>query len=360
MKAPVYLFQPVTLKRKDNTLGILPYGNTERDPMPCEKTGRELQEEWPLAEEDAWWHGAPRFLPVERIESLHAYSSIRINTALLNFLADRHIPLHTYNYFGGYTGTYWPKEPIPNGKIQQQQFMHYADSEKRVTIAREFLKGAFHNMHSAVSREARRNISLVDLTEDWKIYFQMLENAQNIDTLLGIEGTVRRLYYEFLDRRLTPEFKMDGRTYNPPNNPVNALISYLNSMLYASIISELYRTQLNPLIGYLHQPGRQRFPLAWDIAEMFRPLVVEGLVVSMLNKKQLSAHDFDASTNGSILKPDARLKVIRAFEHRMQTTVKHRELNRSVSYRRLIRLEGYKLVKHLLGDKEYVSFRIWW
>ena len=198
------------------------------------------------------------------------------------------------------------------------------------------------------------------LLEDWHTYGSMLEDAKNINTLLGIEGTVRRIYYEFLDQRLTPGFKMGKRLYNPPSNPVNALISYLNSMLYASVISELYRTQLNPLIGWLHEPGRHRFPLAWDLAEVFRPLLVEGLITTLINRKQIGADDFEHTLNGCLLNPEGRIKVIRAFEHRLRTTVKHRELNRSVSYRRLIRLEGYKLVKHLLGDKKYVSFRLWW
>lgn len=360
MKTPVYIFQPVTLKRQDNTIGILPYGDENREHMPGELIGKELQEEWPLAEEDAWWSGSPRFLPVHRIESIHAYSSVRLNSSLLNFLADKHIPLHTYNYYGSYTGSYWPKEPVPNGKIQQEQFMHYADPGKRVDLAREFLFGAFHNMMSAVKREQRRQGVFDDLLEGWSMYEAMLESADSIETLLGIEGSIRRIYYEFLDRRLTPGFKMGKRVYNPPNNPVNALVSYLNSMLYASIISELYRTQLNPLIGYLHQPGRKRFPLAWDMAEIFRPLVVEGLILSMINRKQITSEDFEESMNGCLLARDGRIKVIRAFEHRMRTTLKHKEIGRSVSYRTLLRMEGYKLVKHLLGEQGYVSFRIWW
>ncbi|MCH8558910.1 MAG: type I-B CRISPR-associated endonuclease Cas1b [Balneolia bacterium] len=359
-KSAFYIFEPVTLKRKDNTLGLLPFGNSERDPFPGEKIARELADEFPLPEEDAWWNGAPRFVPVERVESIHAYSSVRLNTALLNFLAEKHIPLHTYNFFGGYTGSYWPKEPIPNGKIQQAQFMHFAADKDRVALAREMLAGAFHNMHSAIMREQRKSGQYDDLLDGWKLQVSLLNEAKSVDTLLGIEGSIRRVYYEFLDRRITPEFSMGNRTYNPPNNPVNALISYLNSMLYAAIISELYRTQLNPLVGFLHQPGRKRFPLAWDMAEIFRPLLVEGLVISLLNKKQLKASDFDESLNGCMLLPEGRVKVIRAFEHRMNKTIKHRSLGRSVSYRRLIRLEGYKLVKHLLGDQDYVSFRIWW
>lgn len=360
MKSSFYLFQPVTLKRQDNSLAILPFGNPDREPFPGEKIGRELQDEFPLAEEDAWWQGAPRYVAVERIDSIHAYSSVRINTGLLNFLAEKHIPLHTYNYFGGYTGTYWPKEPIPNGRIQQAQFLHYADTEKRLTLAREILRGAFHNMHSAVKRENRRSGQFTDLLEEWHLSAARLEEAQSVNMLLGVEGNIRKTYYEFLDRRLTPDFQMEGRVYRPPNNPVNALVSYLNSMLYASIISELYRTQLNPLVGWLHEPGRQRFPLAWDLAEIFRPHLVEGLIMSMINKKQLDATHFEASLSGCMLTPEGRMKVIRAFEHRMQTTIKHRDLGRSVSYRYLLRLEGYKLVKHLLGDKPYVSFRIWW
>ncbi|MFU8861972.1 MAG: type I-B CRISPR-associated endonuclease Cas1b [Cyclonatronaceae bacterium] len=360
MKIPVYLFQPAILKRQDNTIGIIPYGNHEGKDTPGEELAKELSNEWPLAEEDAWWNGNPVFLPVERIDSIHAYSSMRINTALLNFLAEKHIPLHTYNYYGSYTGTYWPREPIPNGKIQQNQFIHYADPVRRLCIAREILRGAFHNMKSGIAREQRRTGEFTDLLEGWKTYEKMLTEAASIDTLLGVEGSIRRIYYEYLDQRLTGDFSMGNRVYDPPNNPVNALISYMNSMLYAAIISELYRTQLNPLVGYLHQPGRQRFPLAWDLAEIFRPFVVEGLILTLINKKQITATDFEESMNGCLLNRDGRIKIIRAFDHRLKSTLRHRELNRSVSYRRLIRLEGYKLVKHLLGDKEYVSFRIWW
>lgn len=370
-KSSFYIFEPVLLKRRDNTLGLIPYGRKnhdmapeqgekQREPFPGERLAMELAEEFPLAEEDAWWKGTPKYVPVERIDSIHAYSAIRLNTSLLNFLADKHIPLHTYNHYGGYTGSYWPKEPLPNGRIQQQQFMHYATTGKRVELAREMLMGAFHNMHSGIAREQRRSGKYQDLLEGWKLQVALAQEAKSIDVLLGIEGSIRRNYYEFLDRRLTPDFRMGTRTYHPPNNPVNALISYLNSMLYACIISELYRTQLNPLVGFLHEPGRRRFPLAWDIAEIFRPLLVEGLVMSLLNKKQISNVHFDETLNGCMLTPEGRVKVIRAFEHQLSQTIKHRALGRSVSYRHLLRLEGYKLVKHLLGDQEYVSFRIWW
>lgn len=360
MQTPIYIFQPVTLKRQDNTIGILPYGEEGRTESPGELIAKELQDEWPLAEEEAWWGGTPRFIPVKRVESIHAYGTIRINSAFLNFLAQNHIPLHSYNYYGSYTGSYWPKEPIPNGKILQAQFIHYYEKSKRLQIAKEFLRGAFHNMHSNINREQRRKGVFDDLLEDWSLYNSMLNEADSTEMLLGVEGSVRRIYYEYMDRRLTPDFQIGKRIYNPPNNPVNALISYLNSMLYASIISELYRTQLSPLVGYLHQPGRKRFPLAWDIAEIFRPLIVEGLILSMVNRKQISQDDFEAAMNGCLLTKEGRAKVVRAFEHRMRTTVRHREIRRSVSYRTLLRMEGYKLVKHLLGDKPYVSFRIWW
>ena len=360
MRTPIYLFEPVRLKRRDNTLSLMTFRNTNREAFPSEKLGRELAEEWPLYEEEAWWQGTPQSIPVERVESIHAYAPVQLNSSLLNFLSERHIPLHTYNYFGGYTGSYWPKEPLPNGRIQQRQFEHYADPAKRVELARELLGGAFHNMYRAIRNAQQKKGGFSELLENWKSYTGMLEDARSIDTLLGIEGTVRRIYYEFLDQQLTPEFQMGERQYNPPNNPTNALISYLNSMLYAAIISELYRTQLNPLVGFLHEPGRHRFPLAWDLAEIFRPLMVEGLILTMFNRKQLKGDDFETSLNGCLLKPESRVKVIRAFEHRMRTTIKHRDLGRSVSYRRLIRLEGYKLVKHLLGDQDYVSFRLWW
>ena len=141
---------------------------------------------------------------------------------------------------------------------------------------------------------------------------------------------------------------------------INSLISFLNSVLYSKILSEIYRTQLNPTISYLHEPSVKRFSLSLDVAEIFKPLIVDRLIFYFLNKNVISENDFDKESNFLRLKENTLQKIMEEVDKRLSTTIKHRTLNRDVSYKHLMRLELYKIIKHLLGEKEYSPFKIWW
>ena len=141
---------------------------------------------------------------------------------------------------------------------------------------------------------------------------------------------------------------------------VNALISFTNGLVYAATLSQIYRSQLDPTISFLHEPGYRRFSLALDLAEVFKPVLADRLLFKMLNTKQLNERDFAQDLNCCYLKPAGRKTVLQAWEARLQTTIEHRRLKRKVSYQRLLRLECYKLVKHLLNDEPYTGFKAWW
>ena len=153
---------------------------------------------------------------------------------------------------------------------------------------------------------------------------------------------------------------MEGRSKQPPSNEVNALVSFGNMMCYTLCLDQIYHTQLNPTISFLHEPGYRRYSLALDIAEIFKPILVDRTIFKVLNKKQLQARDFDVKVNRVILKESGKKKFIKAFEDRLNETIKHRALKKHVSYKHLVKLECYKLSKHLLGIKEYKPFKIWW
>jgi len=146
----------------------------------------------------------------------------------------------------------------------------------------------------------------------------------------------------------------------PPDNMTNALISFGNMMLYSACLGEIYRTQLNPLISYLHEPGERRFSLSLDIAEIFKPIIVDRVIFKMINQKMVQDGDFEKKLNYCFMKESAKKAFIREFDEKLKTVIHHRGLGREVSYRRLIRLECYKLIKHLLGDCRYEGFKIWW
>ena len=131
-------------------------------------------------------------------------------------------------------------------------------------------------------------------------------------------------------------------------------------MIYAKILSEIYHTQLNPTISYLHEPGVRRFSLCLDVSEVFKPLIGDRLIFSLLNRKRITEDSFTKELNFLHLKKEASALISRELEERLKKTIMHKELGRQVSYQYLMRLEAYKLIKHLIGEKEYDGFKIWW
>jgi CRISPR-associated protein Cas1 len=130
--------------------------------------------------------------------------------------------------------------------------------------------------------------------------------------------------------------------------------------MYTATITEIYNTQLNPTISYLHEPSERRFSLSLDISEVFKPIIVDRVIFKLLNKKILSMDDFSEDLNRSILTEKGRRIFLKEWEVKMAETIKHRGLKRNVSYRSLIRMECYKLEKHLIGGERYKPLVMWW
>jgi CRISPR-associated protein Cas1 len=141
---------------------------------------------------------------------------------------------------------------------------------------------------------------------------------------------------------------------------LNALISFGNMMCYSQCLRAIHQTQLNPTISYLHTPGERRYSLALDLAEIFKPLLVDRTIFKLLNKREIQLKDFESNMNHIVLKDSGRKKFVKAFEERLAETFMHRTLKKKVSYKHLIKLECYKISKHVLGMEDYKPFKIWW
>jgi CRISPR-associated protein Cas1 len=204
-----------------------------------------------------------------------------------------------------------------------------------------------------------RGKDLIPIIELIKALRDQMANVIEIDQLMGLEGNIRKHYYEAFELIIN-DFCMDGRSYRPPKNEVNALVSFGNMMCYSQCLRSIHQTQLNPVISYLHTPGERRFSLSLDLAEVFKPLLVDRVIFKVLNKKMITSKHFEENLEKIILKNSGRKAFVQAFEDRLQETIKHRSLNRSVSYKHLIKLECYKIQKHLLGIEEYQPFKMWW
>ena len=189
---------------------------------------------------------------------------------------------------------------------------------------------------------------------------KQLGRVTTIEELMGIEGNIRKRYYAAWNVIVNQDIQFDKRVMHPPDNMINSLISFVNSLVYTRLLSEIYHTQLNPTISYLHEPGVRRYSLCLDISEVFKPLIGDRLIFSLLNRRQITEDSFTKELNYLHLKKEASKLIVSEFENRMKKTIMHKELGRQVSYQYLMRLEAYKLIKHLIGEKEYEGFRIWW
>ena len=189
---------------------------------------------------------------------------------------------------------------------------------------------------------------------------KQIPKSKSIQELMGYEGNIRKIYYESWNILIDQDINFEKRVKNPPDNMINTLISYVNTLVYTKVLSAIYNTQLNPTVSYLHEPGSRRFSLSLDIAEIFKPIIGDRLIFSLLNKKQITEKSFTKDLNYLHLTKEASRTIVAELDKKLQTTIKHKELNKNVSYEYLMKLECYKLIKHLLGEKEYEPFKIWW
>ena len=296
-------------------------------------------------------------IPVEVIDSIYVFGELRFNKKLLDFLSQKNIPLHIFNYYGYYSGTYYPREYMNSGYMVLKQAEYFLNKERRLFLAKAFVYGSILNMLYNLRIYKSRGKEIVSIIKDLKNQSARISEVDGIPELMAVEGNAREIYYTSFDFIVKNEdFSFEKRKKRPPGNRMNALISFGNSLLYVTVLSEIYRTNLDPRIGYLHQTNQRSFTLNLDIAEIFKPLIVDRLIFQLINKGEIRKRDFLEELGGVFLKERGKKVFIEAYEKRLKTTFLHKKLKRKVSYRRLIRLECYKLYRHFLGDELYKPY----
>ena len=330
MKQSYYIYNSGDLQRKDNTLRFTSYEGEKRD------------------------------IPVERISDIYVMTEMTFNTAFINYISKYGIHVHFFNYYQFYTGSYYPRESLLAGQLLVKQVEHYTDPLRRLLLAQRFVEAAADNIYRNLRYYNGRGKDVSVQMMEISTLRKDISKAETIEELMGIEGNIRKNYYRAWKIIINQEIDFKKRVMHPPDNMINSLISFVNSLIYSKTLSEIYQTQLNPTISYLHEPGVRRFSLCLDISEIFKPLIGDRLIFSLLNRNQITEDSFTKELNFLHLKKEASQTVVREFEAKLKTTIMHKDLNRQVSYQYLIRLEAYKLIKHLIGEKEYEGFRIWW
>lgn len=330
MKKSYYIFSSGEITRKDNTIR---YTNSSGD---------------------------KKDLPIENIDEIYFMSQINLNSSFLNLMSKNQIVLHFFNYYSQYIGSFYPREKMLAGQLLVKQVEFYQNEEKRLYISKKIITAASYNIYRNLRYYNGRGKKVEQQMKRIDELRKELDNVKSVQEVMGIEGNIRKEYYSAWQTIIDQDIDFEKRVKHPPDNMINSLISYVNSIIYSKTLTEIYKTQLNPTISYLHEPGVRRFSLCLDLSEIFKPLIGDRVIFSLLNRKQITEDSFDKELNYLHLKKKDSQIVMQEIDNCLNRTIMHKDLNRKVSYQYLIRLEAYKMIKHIMGEKEYEGFQIWW
>lgn len=276
-----------------------------------------------------------------------------LNTAAVSLLAKYQIDVHLLNHYGDYAGSVLTAENHVSGETVLAQARLATNPTTRQEIARALVDACAFNVRRIVDRAL--------LKRPYRVLAAAVAKAEDRDQLMGIECNFRRTAWEVLDTKLPQWLRLDGRSRRPPRNAGNAFISYVNGIVYARVLTAIRLTPLHSGIGFLHSSlERHRHALALDLAEVFKPMFAERLLLRMASRRQLEPRHFDTEVNQAMLSVDGRKLVVQAVRDELATTVLHRSLSRRVSYDELLHLEAVKLTRKCLEARPYRPFRIWW
>ncbi len=302
-----------------------------------------------------------KYIPVTNVNEIMIFGEVNVNKKFLDFISQNEITMHFFNYYGYYSGSFYPREHYNSGFMILNQAKYYLDKNSRLELAKLFVAGAYENIAKVLQYYNKRDNDLTKSISKIDELSKLIDNQNSVDELMAIEGNIRYEYYKAFKSIITnQDFRLKKRVKHPPDNEINALISFGNSMLYTIILSEIYKTHLDPRIGFLHTTNYRRFSLNLDVAEIFKPIIVDRVIFTVLNKKMLNKKSFEQKAQGLFMKEKGRKTFVQEFDKHLQTTITVKNISNKVSYRRLIRLELYKIEKHLMGEKNYSPYISKW
>ena len=318
MKNPLYITSHGILLRKDNTLFFV--------------------------KEDI-----KQQIPIHAISEINCHGKVTVKSGAASFLMKEGIVVNFFNKYGFYEGSLYPKIKLNSGLVVVKQSEHYLNHDKRIYIANEFVEGIKHNVLKTLKYYSKKGKELDEYIDN----IEKEEIKGDISQIMSSEGRIWNNFYQSFNIILR-KFNFIKREIRPPTDEINSLLSFGNSLLYTTVLSELYQTYLHPSVSFLHEPSERRFSLSLDIADIFKPIIVDRTIFKLVNNNMINKKHFSKDV-GVLLNDAGKQIFISEYQKKLETTIKH-----PTSYKYLIRLEGYKLIKHILNDQPYESFRMWW
>lgn len=292
---------------------------------------------------------SPLFIPLIQVSQVCLMGNVQVTAAAIRELADRNIPISYFSYGGWFTAL-TSGMCHKNVELRMAQSKAAFDPQAALSIARGFISAKIKNSRTLLRRHADdKHRSDLDRLAD---YIQKVEQVDNLNSLMGLEGMAAKTYFAGFSRLLRggDEFNLEGRNRRPPTDPVNALLSFVYSLLTKELTITTQAVGFDPFLGFLHQPRYGRPSLALDLAEEFRPLVGDSTVLTLINNEEVSPKSFIRRAGSVALTETGRKAVIAAYERRMETEITHPIFGYKISYRRLFEVQARLLSRVLLGE----------
>ena len=291
------------------------------------------------------------------VSNLSIFGNAQVTAQATREMLDRNIPICHFTY-GGWLKGVTHGIGHKNVELRMSQFAAAGDRIRSLSIAREMVIAKLRNSRVMLRRnhpdappQALKEIARLS---------RSARKADSLQTLLGIEGAAASVYFAnfgAMIRAEYSEFDFRVRTRRPPKDPVNAVLSFLYSMLIKQALVSAISVGFDPYMGFYHQPKYGKPALALDLAEEFRPIVADSAALTLFNNAELKPPDFIRRSGAVSLTQEGRKAVIRAFERRMDTLIRHPLFGYSISYRRIMEVQARLLGRHVLGElKKYPAF----
>ncbi len=299
-------------------------------------------------------------IPIREVERILLFGNIQLSTAAIGTCLGRQIPVVFLSQAGQYKGHLWSVER-GDLEAERRQFSKYADANVQFDMARRIIRGKLTNSRQLLLRLNRKRTlePVARVIDGIQRDITALDRADTLDQLRGYEGITAARYFPALGQLLiNPDFTFRERNRRPPKDPINSLLSFGYTLLFNNVMSLILAEGLNPYLGNLHRSEKKLPELVLDLMEEFRSPVVDTLVVTLVNRRDVQPDDFTWPTeNGGVYIADgARRRFIQKFEAGMSQTVKHPDVQEPVTYRRAIHYQVKRYKRWLLHDEPYVPF----
>ena len=310
-------------------------------------------------------------VPVHLLGGIVCFGSAGLSPPLMGHCASRGVCISLLSR----QGRFWARVEGPvsgNVLLRRRQYRTTDDAAMTAAIVRNIVAGKVLNQRTVVRRALRdHGVSATDTVRNRMTGCERrlsdagrrCTHSQTTDTLRGIEGEAARVYYEVFDdliRSEEPEFAFLRRSRRPPLDPVNALLSFLYTLLVHDCRSALETVGLDPAVGFLHRERPGRPSLALDLMEELRPVLADRLALSLINRRQLSVRDFERVVSGAVmLREDARKTTLVAYQERKKDVLMHPFLKEQTTLGLVPFVQANLMARCLRGDLDGYPPFIW-